>query len=103
MPAARKRSRSVRASKIRSSAMAVCTMQSGCRASSASTSLVAATPKVPAEPGQLAGVVADLVGVRHVDPDQLELGVGVDPRQGMAPDVAGAPLHDAVRHGRVPP
>ena len=40
MPAARKRSRSARASKMRSSAMAVCTMQSGSRASSASTSLV---------------------------------------------------------------
>ena len=99
MPAARKRSRSFSASKMRSSAMAVCTMQSGLSASSASTSLVAATPKVLAEPGELAGVVTHLVGVRHVDPDQLEIGVGVDAGQGMAPDVAGTPLHDAVRHG----
>ena len=83
---------------MRSSAMAVCTMQSGSRASSASTSLVAATPKVADEPGQLPGVVAHLVRVGDEDPDQLELGVGVDARQGMTPDVAGAPLHDAVRH-----
>ena len=50
MPAARKRSRSLRASKIRSSAMAVCTMQSGFSAKSASMSLVAATPKVAGSP-----------------------------------------------------
>ena len=62
-------------------------------------SLVAATPKVAGEAGQLAGVVAHLVGIGDVDPDELELGVGVDARQGVAPDVAGAPLHDAVRHG----
>ena len=51
---------------------------------------------VLAEPGQLAGVAAHLVGVRHEEPDQLELGMGVDAGQGVAPDVAGAPLHDAV-------
>ena len=102
MPAARKRSRSLRASKIRSSAIAVCTMQSGFSAKSASMSLVAATPKVAGESGQLSGVVADLVRVGDVDPDQLELGMGVDARQGVSPDVAGAPLHDAVRHGMAP-
>ena len=51
------------------------------------------------EPGQLAGIVAHLVGVRHVDADKLEVGMGVDSRQGMATDVAGTPLHDAIRHG----
>ena len=50
MPAARKRSRSCRASKMRSSAMAVCTMQSGSSARRASTSFVAATPKVLTSP-----------------------------------------------------
>ncbi len=50
MPAARKRSRSDKASKIRSSAMAVCTMQSGSRSSNASTSLVAVTPNVASSP-----------------------------------------------------
>ena len=46
MPAARKRSRSASASKMRSSAIAVWTMQSGRSASSASMSLVADTPRV---------------------------------------------------------
>ena len=50
------------------------------------------------ESGQLAGIVTHLVRVRHVDADQLEIWVGVDAGQGMAPDVTGAPLHDTVRH-----
>ena len=44
-PARRKRARSVHASTRRWSAMAVCTMQSGSRARSASASVVAATPR----------------------------------------------------------
>ena len=50
------------------------------------------------EAGQLAGVAPDLVGVGDEEPDQLEVGVGVDAGDGVAPDVAGAPLHDAVGH-----
>ena len=99
MPAARKRSRSVSASKMRSSAMAVCTMQSGSQRQQRVDVARRGHAEGAGEPGQLPGIVAHLVGVRDEDPDQLELGVGVDARQGMAPDVAGAPLHDAVRHG----
>ena len=99
MPAARNRSRSARASKMRSSAMAVWTMQSGCRASSASTSFDPGHAHGVAQSGQVAGVAPDLVRVGDEEPDQLELGMGVDAGEGMAPHVAGAPLHDAIRHG----
>ena len=99
MPAARKRSRSFSASKMRSSAMAVCTMQSGCSARSASVSLVPVTPVVWPRPARSPASLPDLVGIRHIEPDQLELGMGIDAGQGVATDVAGTPLHDAVRHG----
>ena len=85
------------------SAHAVWTMQSGRRASSASASSVAATPELAAEAGQRAGVDADLVGVRHPHADELELGPGGDAGDGVAPDVAGAPLHHSVGHVRPPP
>ena len=56
-----------------------------------------------AEPGELAGVLADLVRVRDPDPDQLEVGPGVDAGDRVLADVPRAPLHDAVgpAHERV--
>ena len=56
--------------------------------------------ELAAEPGQLAGVDADLVGVRHPHADQLEVGPGVDAGDGVPPDVAGAPLHHSIGHAR---
>jgi hypothetical protein len=59
---------------MRSSAMAVCTMQSGLSARSASMSLVPATPRVLAQPGQLAGIAADLVGLETKSPTSSSSG-----------------------------
>jgi hypothetical protein len=59
-------------------------------------------PEAAAESGQLAGVPADLVGVGDEESDQLEFRVGIDAGQGVAADVARAPLHDAVWHGEAP-
>ena len=49
-----------------------------------------------AEPGQLAGVLADLVGVGHPDTDQLQVRAGVDAGDGVLADVPGAPSDDTV-------
>ena len=45
---------------------------------------------------QLAGVLPDLVGVVHAQPDQLEVGPLDDGPERVLPDVAGAPLDDPV-------
>ena len=49
-----------------------------------------------AQPGQLTGVPAHLVGVGHPQADQLEVGSGVDAGDGVAADVAGGPGDDSV-------
>ena len=43
------------------------------------------------EPGEVAGVAADLVGVVHHDRGELEAGVGVHGADRGPADVAGAP------------
>ena len=52
--------------------------------------------EVAVEPGQLAGVLADLGRIGDPDADELELGTGVDAGDRVPPDVAGAPLHDRI-------
>ena len=46
------------------------------------------------QPGQLAGVAADLVRVVDVDADQLEVGVLEHAAERAGADVAGGPLDD---------
>ena len=75
-------------------------MQSGRRASRASTSLVAVDPELPPEAGQVASVPPGLGRVGDEQADQLEVGVGVDPGQDVPADVAGAPGDDSQRHCR---
>ena len=50
------------------------------------------------QPGQLTGIAPDLVRIGDEEADQLELGMGVDAGEGVSAHIAGAPLHDAVRH-----
>ena len=84
--------------------MAVCTTTSGLRASRASTSLVAVTPRVRPSPARVPGVLAHLVRIGHPQPDQLEVGSGVDAGDGVDADVSGAPGDDSIGlgHERAP-
>ena len=84
-------------SKTRSSAIAVCTIASGASANSASRSLVALIPSSRSEVGQDAGVLALLLGVGHPHPDELQVGMGVDPGDRVPADRAGGPDDDAQR------
>ncbi len=76
--------------------MAVWTMQSGCSASSASASVVAATPSERPSPASSPASRPALASLDTHTPTSSRFGMGVDPGQGVAPDVAGAPLHDAI-------
>ena len=51
--------------------------------------------EVLAESGELTRVLADLVRVGHPEADELEIGSGVDAGEGVATDIAGAPLDNA--------
>ena len=97
MPAATKRSRSVSASKMRSSAMAVCTMQSGCSASSASTSLVAATPKVLVSPASSPASWPTLSGFETKTPTSSSSGWAWMPAKAWRPTLPV--LHCTTRYG----
>ena len=50
------------------------------------------------EPGEFAGVLADLGGVGHPHTHEFEVGPGVDPGDGMSSDGSGRPLDHAQCH-----
>ena len=70
--------------------------QSASRARMSSIEFVAITPVLP-RAAELTGVLSDLVGRVHVQPDELEVRVFDHRPQRLRPDVPGRPLDDAIR------
>ncbi len=54
--------------------------------------------EVSTESGELSGVFANLVRVRDVDPNEVELRIGIDAGNGVLADVARTPRNHAVGH-----
>ena len=75
--------------------MAVCTTQSGPRRQHGLGVVGGGHAQGAPQAGQVPGVAAHLVGVRHPDTHELEVGAGVDAGQRVPTHVARAPQHDA--------